>query len=108
VADRIVAIEAKLRDWRRALYQASRYLDYADEAWVVLGGAGLSTAFLHVDDFRRRGVGLMALARDGALKIATPAQTSPPRMAGRVWHVNAEIARRLQNSRLEKLPVKVI
>jgi hypothetical protein len=101
-------VEAKLYDWRKALYQASRYLDYADESWVVLGAAGLSTAFLHVDDFHRRGVGLMSLARDGALNIATPAQTSPPRMPGRVWHVNAEIARRLQDSRLEKLPVEAI
>ena len=36
VADRIIAIEAKLSDWRRALYQASRYLDYATQSWVVL------------------------------------------------------------------------
>ena len=27
VAERIIAIEAKLSDWRRALYQASRYLE---------------------------------------------------------------------------------
>jgi hypothetical protein len=108
VADRVVAVEAKLRDWRKALYQASHYLDYADESWVVLGGAGPSTALFHADDFRRRGVGLMTLARDGALTIAAPAEAASPRMPVRVWHLNAEIARRLQDSRLQKLPIEAV
>lgn len=32
----VVAIEAKLRDWRRALVQAYRYRQFSTESWVVL------------------------------------------------------------------------
>jgi hypothetical protein len=32
VAKKIVAIEAKLRDWRRALYQAAQHVAYASQA----------------------------------------------------------------------------
>lgn len=99
VVDRIVAVEAKLRDWRRALYQAVQYASYASEAWVVLDGASLQSAAVHVDEFEGRGIGLMGLTAKGHSEIlATPAQ-SPPRNSGRFWQANAEIARRLFEER---------
>lgn len=95
VADRIVAVEAKLRNWRRALYQAVQYASYAFEAWVVLDGASLHSASIHVDEFEKRGIGLMGLTAKGHSEILAAPNARPPRSQERFWHANAEIARRL-------------
>ena len=100
IAEKIVAVEAKLRDWRRALYQASRYLDYAGESWVVLEHVALAAALDHIEEFARRGVGLIGLSRKGSIEIASQSSERAPRMLSRFWHANAEIARRLQPSSL--------
>lgn len=60
-ATRLVAVELKLRGWRKALRQATSYDKWADEAWIVMGssvsnelkevcesqGIGLATLDLH-------------------------------------------------------------
>jgi hypothetical protein len=100
ITEKIVAIEAKLRDWRRALYQASRYLDYSSESWVVLDAASITPALPYVDDFERRGIGLMGLSRAEQVEVFCRASARTPRSATRLWHANAEIARRLAESSL--------
>jgi len=96
--DRVVAIEAKLRDWRRALYQATRYLDYANQSWVVLDGNALQNALLHIDEFSRRGIGLLAMRIDGQIEIASRSAMSAPRFPHRFWQMSAEIAKHLSMS----------
>lgn len=95
VAERIVAVEAKLRDWRRALYQAVQYTSYAFEVWVVLDTAFLHSALVHVDEFERRGIGLLGLSANGESELVNPAARKPPRNHERFWQANAEIVRRL-------------
>jgi hypothetical protein len=95
VATRIVAVEAKLRDWRRALYQASQHSTYATQSWVVVDGMELHNVSFHVDDFIRRGVGLAGLSTNGHCEILVDAKENIPKMPTRFWQANAEIARRL-------------
>lgn len=108
IARRIIAIEAKLYDWRRALAQASRYTDYATEAWVVVPDAALSAAYLDIDDFSYRGIGLLGLSCTGEFTVACAATERAPRLPNRYWQANSEIAKRLQNSALEIAPVESI
>jgi hypothetical protein len=95
VARRIVAVEAKLRDWRRALYQAVQHADYATQCWVVLDQAALYNAQQHEDEFEHRGVGLAGLAANGDIDVIVNAADRIPRLPYRFWQANAEIARRL-------------
>jgi hypothetical protein len=95
VATRIVAVEAKLRDWRRALYQATQHAAYASHSWVVLDMAALPNARRHVHEFSVRGVGLAGLSLDGDLDVVTEATARSPRLRSQYWQANAEIARRL-------------
>jgi hypothetical protein len=95
VAQRIVALEAKLRDWRRALYQAVQYASYAFEVWVVLDTAFLHPALIHADEFEKRGIGLLGLSANGQSELVTTAIRRPPRNHERFWQANAEIVRRL-------------
>jgi hypothetical protein len=95
VATQIVAVEAKLRDWRRALYQAAQHAAYASHSWVVLDLAALPNARRHAHEFEIRGVGLAGLSTDGELDVVTQASENTPRLHNRYWQANAEIARRL-------------
>ena len=99
IANKIVAVEAKLRDWRRALYQASQYLDYATRSWVVLDMRWIENARDNLEQFTVRGVGLLALGVAGDLEVVAAPADRPPRMIPRFWQANAEIARRISTSR---------
>jgi hypothetical protein len=95
VATKIIAIEAKLRDWRRALYQAAQHADYASQCWVVLDQATLANVQQHADEFEHRGVGLAGLSANGDIEVVLTAAEKIPRLPYRFWQANAEIARRL-------------
>ncbi len=54
----LTAFEMKLKDWRRALSQAYRYSYFSDRAIVVLPTDVANRAAVHLDTFRRLGIGL--------------------------------------------------
>jgi hypothetical protein len=66
---RMVAVELKLSDWRKALYQAMSYSHWADEAWVVMGrsvSADLRDAAVNA------GVGVALLDGEAMIVVAKP------------------------------------
>ena len=65
----VVAVEFKLRDWRRGLRQAFRHRNYVNEAHVVLDGARAMAAIEHIDLFKRANVGLTTLDRTGKVDV---------------------------------------
>jgi hypothetical protein len=95
VASQIVAVEAKLRNWRRALYQAVQHLDYASHSWVVLDQSAISAARFHVDEFQSRCVGLAGITSSGQMEVVITAPRRAPRIPYRFWRANSEIAKRL-------------
>lgn len=95
VAQKIIAREGKLQDWRRALQQACRYTSYAAQSWVVLDEFALANASLHADEFEKRVIGLAGICRRGSVEVVAPAIEREPRLLSRYWYANAEIARRL-------------
>ena len=73
-----VAIEVKLRDWRRALRQASVYQLLADRAYVALWDAHIGA--VDQNAFRERGVGLITVSIDGNVRHIIDATVSERRM----------------------------
>jgi len=66
---RIIAYEAKLKDWRSALDQAQSYYAYADEAYVVLPEGTSFAALNHLSNFEEAGVGLLLVSHLGYIKV---------------------------------------
>lgn len=91
----LVAVEAKLRDWKRALFQAVRHLSFADYTWVLLDKAGADVASQHAEMFELRGVGLAALSPHGDVKVLTPAPRSNRIRAHDRWYVSSEVVQRI-------------
>lgn len=95
IAKEIVAVEAKLTDWKRALYQASRYTSFASEAWVVMSSIAYPRASNHIEEFTTRGIGLAFMDPDGQHDVLNRPRKATPRSPLRFWEANGKIARRL-------------
>lgn len=90
----ICAIEAKRKEWRKALYQASRYQDFAHQTWVLLDAASVSPALTALDTFKRLNVGLATINKMKEVAIYLSPKTESPRFFTRFWAVNVAIAKR--------------
>ena len=73
----LLAFEAKLVKWRKALHQAYKNSSFAHCSYVLLPVERCETARAHEDEFRRRGVGLCLDCGD-EMVIDIPAKPKPP------------------------------
>jgi hypothetical protein len=89
----IVAIEAKLRDWRRALVQAYRYLQFSTESWVVLDHSRAAAALRMTDLFASSGVGLATYSKENGLFVHSPALNKRLEDSPLTWRTQAMLAR---------------
>lgn len=92
--ERIIAVEAKLSSWQRALVQAYRNLQFADESWVVLDHKYARAAVAQIDRFKASGVGLSSVSRSSGLFIHCAAQSAGPVSVGKRWQAQAVLAAR--------------
>jgi hypothetical protein len=88
----LCAVEAKLTDWRRALRQANRYCEFADQAWVLLDYRALRPALENLDLFVKFNIGLAGFTSDTKLEIHFAPEIRAPRNPLRYWQANAQIA----------------
>ncbi|PVY40382.1 hypothetical protein [Pontibacter virosus] len=64
-----VAIEAKLKNWKRALQQAYRYKWFASLSYVVLDSKNINPAKRNIQEFEKYNVGLATIAKNGSLDV---------------------------------------
>jgi hypothetical protein len=95
IINNIIAVEAKLKHWQRALTQAVRYRDYANQSWVLLDEHNTRPAIKNIEQFERLNIGLASLSTSGNITTYLVPQHSIPKSTLRFWQANAEIARRL-------------
>jgi hypothetical protein len=72
---RILAIEAKLADWRPAIAQAQQYLRYADEAYVALPSNRVDKLIDH-SAFAISGIGLLSVNSHVEVRVAARASNT--------------------------------
>lgn len=94
----IISVEAKLYDWSRALVQAYRNRQFADESWVVLDHRFYKPARIQLERFRRSGVGLASVDLAGNLYIHYLAPSTPAISSTKRWHAQASLARRISKN----------
>lgn len=75
------AYEAKLHDWKRALYQAVNYLGFSQCSSVVMPERYISTAYKNIHQFEKNGVGLFSLTENGLKMHIAPRKNRPRRRA---------------------------
>ncbi|MEQ8954231.1 MAG: hypothetical protein RL120_08870 [Gammaproteobacteria bacterium] len=95
IANKFYAIEAKLKDWKRALYQATRYKLYAQESWVLMDHDSINPAIDNIDEFKLNNIGLCSVSSTGSIEVhhvPTASKTISPQY---YWEANSELAKKL-------------
>lgn len=75
----IWCFEGKLRNWSRALYQATRYRAFSHRSFVVMPHDCIRPAFANLDRFRRARVGLISVDDCGTLVVHAKPRYHRPR-----------------------------
>ena len=73
-----IAIEAKLKDWKRALGQAYRYKWFADKSFVFLPLENITVPKKNIDLFRRYNVGLAGVSKENGIEVVFSPRTEVP------------------------------
>ena len=92
MAKRVITIEAKLRDWRGAVGQASRHASVADAAWVALDQPSTGAALENPHWFTTYGVGLLSVSTGGQVKKLIAPGPNRARQPGRELLVERAVA----------------
>lgn len=74
----ICSFEFKLQNWRRALYQATRYRVFSHRVYVVMPPESMNPALENLALFRRLNVGLVSHDRAGQTRAILQASKKPP------------------------------
>ncbi|KSU89839.1 hypothetical protein AS180_00270 [Priestia veravalensis] len=76
------AYEAKLHNWKRALYQAIQYLGFAQYSWVVMPKKHINPALKNLYAFKENGIGLLSIDDRGQVDVyIKPKKHQPSRKA---------------------------
>jgi hypothetical protein len=73
--DRILAIEAKVKDWKSGVRQAMRYKEYADYSYLAIYEDHIKPCLKHLGVFEQLGLGLVGVSDQG-LQVYLRAQQS--------------------------------
>lgn len=72
----VTGVEVKIKKWGRALRQATRYQEFADESMVVMPFEHIPDRSENVTEFKEKGVGLAGVTKAG-LEWFVPKVTTP-------------------------------
>ncbi|MEG6570601.1 hypothetical protein [Thermoanaerobacterium thermosaccharolyticum] len=73
----IIAIEFKLKNWRKAIKQAYRYKSFSYESYVILDQDFISTAKKNISEFQRFNIGLCGIGKDYIVVYNKPKPKKP-------------------------------
>lgn len=88
----IVAIEAKVSDWKRGLAQAKRNLLFAHKSFLALP-AKIAIRVITEPVFRERGIGVLAVDGENAVSVLQDGSRSKPSIWMYYYQIAAYIAR---------------
>lgn len=89
----VIAIEAKLKNWQRALKQAYRYLEYANQSWVLLDKKHSSSAVRNLDEFKRLNIGLKVISTDDKIDVIWSPDPRRPKSDISSWQASASLTK---------------
>lgn len=73
----IISFELKLSDWRHAMIQAFRYKSFSNLSYVVMPEGSTNKASIHIEEFKKYGIGLLSFGESG-LKLICSSNLSEP------------------------------
>ncbi len=66
---KIITIELKLKNWKRALAQAYKYKSFSDISYVCMDEGNINSVLKHLDMFKKYNIGLITISKNKKVKI---------------------------------------
>ena len=66
---KIITIEVKLKNWKRALQQAYKYRSFSDVAYICMDEKNVKPALENLELFKKCNIGLLAIDSKNKIKI---------------------------------------
>jgi DNA-binding MarR family transcriptional regulator len=73
------AYEAKLHNWKRALYQSIQYYGFSNYSWVIMPKKYIKPALENIELFKANGIGLIGVDSNGVQEVYHKAKKNQPR-----------------------------
>lgn len=73
----IICIEAKLKNWKRALIQAYRYRSFSEKSYVYMDNDFIKAPLDNIDEFKRFNIGLAGVSDEKINIYYEPKETKP-------------------------------
>lgn len=67
--NKIITIELKLRNWKRALAQAYKYKSFSDISYVCMDEKNVMPALGHIEMFKKYNIGLITINNKNKVKL---------------------------------------
>lgn len=90
---KIISIEAKLSNWKRALDQAYRYKEFSHQSWVLLDHSKIDGALKNIERFQNAGIGLASFSTMGELFILFSPKDQLPGINTKYWSASVVLAK---------------
>ncbi len=75
---KIITIELKLKNWKRALAQAYKYKFFSDISYVCMDESNIDSVMKHLDMFKKYNIGLITISKTKKINIVfKPVATEP-------------------------------
>ena len=91
----IISIEAKLKNWKRALWQASRYKTFSHQSWVLLDQRNIVPSLKNICCFERLNVGLASISVLNDINVHYSPTLEKPNSDISYWKANAMLANQI-------------
>lgn len=74
----LIAVELKISDWKRAVYQALMNQCFANESYIALCEKYLKRATRRIRDFETKGIGIFSISDKGEIDLILTAKNDKP------------------------------
>lgn len=73
----VISIEAKLKNWKRALVQAYKYRTFSGKSYVYMDIDNINAPLENIDEFKKFNVGLAGVSKTGITVYYEPKEEKP-------------------------------
>lgn len=75
---KIITIELKLKNWKRALAQAYKYKSFSDVSYVCMDESNIASIIKHLDMFKKYNIGLLTISKSKKVTIVHKPNATKP------------------------------
>lgn len=75
---KIITIELKLKNWKRALAQAYKYKSFSDISYVCMDESNMNVVLKHLDMFEKYNIGLITISKTKKVNIIFKPNATEP------------------------------